>query len=280
MRLRDLTPALLRRTLQIYLDQAYGPVSSGGAKTARAVEQQVRDGLLAPELLKLFHDDTRRERNSITQRFTLRLGNRNYPFMKLVLQEHLVADEFVFAVDTHDDIKIKPNFPEYEAWMAVCRFNCDLKARIETDWAAAGIPTFAEVRKMVLARVAQPACQRGQRILVVDDEKDIADTVASLLTARGFTVSKVHDGVSGVREAIATHPDLILLDYEMPELDGIQVIETLRNREDTRRIPILLATAAACEWGEIRKANGFLTKPFQEDTLYLVVENLLARGPE
>ena len=43
-------------------------------------------------------------------RYTMRLGNRNYPFMKLLLQEHLIAGEFFFGVDTHDEMDIKPDF--------------------------------------------------------------------------------------------------------------------------------------------------------------------------
>ena len=74
----------------------------------------------------------------------MRLGNRNYPFMKLLLQEHLVAGEFYFAVDTHDEMDIKPDFPDYEQWMALRRFNGNLKKRIESQLANEGLPAMLE----------------------------------------------------------------------------------------------------------------------------------------
>jgi CheY-like chemotaxis protein len=112
---------------------------------------------------------------------------------------------------------------------------------------------------------------------VVDDERDIAAAVECLLVGRGYRVAIAHDGRTGLQAAIALRPDLILLDYEMPELDGLEVIDALRARADTAQTPVLLATAGAIRFEEIRKANGFLVKPFQADALYDVIESLLTR---
>jgi CheY-like chemotaxis protein len=269
MRLEDLRPELVQRAISLFLDEAYG----GSAGKAR--DRKIPPDASPAQILAQFEDETKRDRNARCHRHTLRLGNRNYPFMKMVIQEHLVADEYCFGVDTHDDMEIKPSYPDYDAWMALREFNRETKERIEAAWARAGIPTYATIRRLVLDRDTGPRPARSELILVVDDERDIADTVESLLVSRGYRVAKVHDGLAALREAIARTPDLIILDYELPELDGLQVIERLRAREDTKAIPILLATAGVLELDENRRANGFLVKPFQEDTLYVLVEKLL-----
>jgi CheY-like chemotaxis protein len=68
---------------------------------------------------------------------------------------------------------------------------------------------------------------------------------------------------------------MILLDYELPEMDGLEVIGALRARPETRDIPVLLCTASKIGVGDIRKADGFLAKPFQEDLLYAVVQRII-----
>jgi CheY-like chemotaxis protein len=208
----------------------------------------------------------------------MRLGNRNYPFMKLLLQEHLVAGEFFFAVDTHDEMEIRPDFPDYEAWMRVRRFNNALKRDIEYAFAQAGIDTAARIREVVAQRVACEQLVEGLTILVVDDEEDLAETVETLLTARGYSVLKASDGRQAVDLALSQHPDLVLLDYELPEMDGFEVMAALRTDPTTRDIPILLATASRITMEEISRADGFLAKPFHEKLLYEVVERILGQS--
>jgi CheY-like chemotaxis protein len=213
-------------------------------------------------------------------RYALRLGNRNYPFMKLVLQEHLVAGEFIFGVDTHDEMEIKPDFPDYEAWMAVRRFNRKLKGEIETQLASEGVPTAAALKALVDRRrradadagSAEPAVPT---ILVVDDEEYLADCVGSLLNARGFRVEKTYDGRAALSAAARLRPDLIVLDYELPEMDGLEVIAALRASPATRAIPVLLTTASKIAVEDVQKAEGFLAKPYGEELLYAMVQRLL-----
>jgi CheY-like chemotaxis protein len=210
-------------------------------------------------------------------RYSLRLGNRNYPFMKLVLQEHIVPGEFFFAVDSHDQMEIKPDFPDYESWMAVRRFNRDLKQQIETAFDRHGLDTAACLRRSVEARCAGSGAASLDRgtVLIVDDEVDLAEAIELLLQARGFRTVKVHGG--GIAAATAAHllPNLVLLDYELPEMDGLQVIAQLRSNPATRSIPVLLASAAQVSLADIRMADGFLAKPFQEALLYEMVDRVL-----
>ena len=101
-------------------------------------------------------------------------------------------------------------------------------------------------------------------ILVVDDEEDLAETVSALLRARGFRAQKVHDGRSAIEAAQQVLPDLVLLDYELPEMDGLEVIAALRGIPDTAKIPILLATASQITVERIR--THIVTRPQQGHT--------------
>ncbi|MBM4060333.1 MAG: response regulator [Planctomycetes bacterium] len=265
MRLHALTLEVVRRAVAIYQEHAYGT-----GRPRRAVELPATGG--PDSLLAMFQ---REQLETVPghpcQRFSLRLGNRNYPFMKLVLQEYLVAGEFYFAVDTHDQMEIKSDYPDYAQWVAVRSFNRDLKQRIEADFAAAGLDTCAALRRLLAG--TDPGTGQAYRglVLIVDDEEDLAAALETLLRRRGFHTCKVHDGKSAVRAAQDLLPDLVILDYELPELDGLQVLEQLRAEPATRRIPVLLNSAARISMADIAKADGFLAKPFPEALLFEMI---------
>jgi CheY-like chemotaxis protein len=176
-------------------------------------------------------------------------------------------------------MEIKPDYPDYDAWMAVRRFNSDLKRRIEEGFVARGVPTCSDLKQRVAARARRSGTDAGVRrkILVVDDERDLADTVEALLAAQGYEVHQAMDGRRGLAAAARLRPDLILLDYELPELDGLEVIAALRASPETRDIPVLLCTASRIGVEEIRLADGFLAKPYTEDLLYEMVHRVMSQ---
>src|SRR5262245_45986907 len=273
MRLQALLPETVRSAIDIYLRIAYGPQP----RTRRCPDLASIDGQYAEACLSVF------QKEQVVPipghpcvRYSLRLGNRNYPFMKLVLQEHLLAGEFFFAVDTHDQMDIKPDFPDYDAWMAVRRFNREVKRQIEGEFAQSGLDTASCLCRALRGRDADAATGAGRgTVLIVDDEEELADAVDLLLRARGFRTVKIHDGRAAARTAAEVLPDLVLLDYEMPEMDGLQVIAQLRADPVTQGIPVLLASAAKVSMADIRLADGFLGKPFQEDLLYQMIDRVL-----
>ncbi len=275
MKLAALTAPLLRQAVAVYQAVAYGvdrPVRPGQDPLQGVAADACGEGLL-----RAFQREAGQP-GAACQRFCLRLGNRNYPFMKLVLQEHLVPGEFYFGVDTHDQLDIQPEYPDYEQWLAVRRFNRELKQRIEAALATAGLDTAAVMRRKVLeqggAGPAQPC--RGL-CLIVDDEEDLACAVEALLQRAGFRTWKVHDGRAGVAAAQELQPDLLLLDYELPELDGLQVLAQLRADPATRHIPVLLNSAARVSAADRQQADAFLCKPFPEAMLHEAIDRLLAR---
>lgn len=273
MKLEALLPQTVAAAISLYQEIAYGTQS----RARRVPDLAALEGKDPEGLLQMFQ----KERIEPVPghpcvRYSLRLGNRNYPFMKLVLQEHLVAGEFFFAVDTHDQMEIKPDFPDYESWMAVRRFNRDLKQRIELAFERSGLDTSSCLVRAVELRCAATspvACDKGT-VLIVDDEVDLADAVELLLRTRGFRTVKIHEGGSAAATAARLLPSLVLLDYELPEMDGLQVIAQLRANAATQGIPVLLASAAQVSMADIRLADGFLAKPFQETLLFEMVDRL------
>jgi DNA-binding response OmpR family regulator len=118
------------------------------------------------------------------------------------------------------------------------------------------------------------------RIYVADDDPDITKVIKYALTDEGHDVTAFTDGAAARTAAMATPPDLLILDVMMPELDGFQVLDMLRNSRARASIRILVLTARASEidWSRAYKlgADGFMTKPFDPDELAATVAELLA----
>lgn len=269
MKFETLTLAELKRVVGVYLSVAWP-----GSEEER--EPDWGEDRSGEELLPLFADESNEEGDQLTRRYVMRLGNQRYPHMKLVFHEYLIPNEFVFSVDTHDQLELKPNYPDYEAWQALREFNRDLQGRIEERWRAEEIPTHAALKELVEeGRAGRAAAPRGGKILVVDDEREIADTVASLLIAEGYDVLIAHDGQEAVDTALVDRPDLILMDFQMPRMDGVTAAQRIRRTLGKGTCRILLATAALIDLSAISEADGFLLKPYQRDILLPFIHALL-----
>lgn len=120
-----------------------------------------------------------------------------------------------------------------------------------------------------------------QKILVVDDEPDAVELVAFNLKAAGFEVITAGDGEGALRRARQEHPDAMVLDLMLPEVDGIEVCKQLRRHPQTASLPIIMLTARAEEMDRVIGlevgADDYLTKPFSPRELVLRVKNLLRR---
>ncbi|MEL6432077.1 MAG: hypothetical protein AAFR54_23130, partial [Planctomycetota bacterium] len=231
MKLERLTPAHVKQAVSIYLDHAWPDGPRGGP---RAVAESVAKSATLKELRSAFEtqaDPNRArprpsdsdgasttdskgassgsadaspeqpEKTEQCRRYALRLGNHRYPWMKFIVQEYLVGGEFFFSVDTHDELRVGPDSPDYEGWLELQGFNRELKREIETHWARTDLPTHGDLRALCegLARARTDAtCSEegliGKRLLVVDDDVDVAEGEAAVLAARGYTVETAFDG--------------------------------------------------------------------------------------
>lgn len=120
------------------------------------------------------------------------------------------------------------------------------------------------------------------RILIVEDERDIADLVGFNLQRAGYEVLKAHDGVEGTELALRERPDLILLDLMLPGRDGYSVFRELRRDTRTMNTPVIMLTARAQTEDRIQGleagADDYLTKPFSPKELMLRVQAILKRA--
>jgi DNA-binding response OmpR family regulator len=118
-------------------------------------------------------------------------------------------------------------------------------------------------------------CYMNEKILFVDDDPDIVRLVKETLLDEGFDFVSAEDGKGGIREAQTSHPDLIILDMQLPDIDGFEVCRRLKADKQCKDIPIIMLT------GRFKKtadkvdgleggADDYVLKPFE-------IEELLAR---
>lgn len=119
-----------------------------------------------------------------------------------------------------------------------------------------------------------------KKILIVDDEKDLVETLTFRLEAAGFEVIPAYDGLEGLSKARKEKPDLILLDVMMPKMDGYQVCRLLKFSTDTKDIPIIMLTARGQDrdklTGQEVGADVYITKPFDGAELVKKIKEVLA----
>jgi DNA-binding response OmpR family regulator len=119
-------------------------------------------------------------------------------------------------------------------------------------------------------------------ILVIEDQKDLADLVQRRLAQEGFDVIVAMDGLSGLQIAKEHRPDLIVLDINMPGLDGLQVCQQLRSEPRHARLPILILSARASAADRVvgleLGADDYLVKPFVPRELVARVNAILRRA--
>ncbi|HEY5940003.1 MAG TPA: type II/IV secretion system protein [Gemmatimonadales bacterium] len=121
----------------------------------------------------------------------------------------------------------------------------------------------------------------GACVLLVEDEEQLRRVMKDLLQREGYTVAEARDGIQALDEVDRHAPDVIILDLNLPGLDGYGVLAQLRSRPATREIPVMVLTAKGDEDNEVRVfelgANDFVTKPFRARSLTARLEAVLGR---
>lgn len=119
----------------------------------------------------------------------------------------------------------------------------------------------------------------AKRILAVDDERHILRLIEFNLKAAGWDVTTAENGLLALESVAEAPPDLILLDWSMPELDGIQTLQQLKGNPNTEHIPVVMLTAKSLD-SDVSKGwtagvDAYLTKPFNPRELLDLVDRLL-----
>jgi CheY-like chemotaxis protein len=121
----------------------------------------------------------------------------------------------------------------------------------------------------------------GTCVLLVEDEDQLRRVMKDLLERDGYTVAEARDGVQALDQVDRFAPDVVILDLNLPGLDGYGVLTQLRSRPATRSIPVMVLTAKGDEDNEVRVfelgADDFITKPFRARALSARLEAVLGR---
>jgi len=118
----------------------------------------------------------------------------------------------------------------------------------------------------------------ARHILIVDDSQVDRSRLEQLLSTNGFQVSTAENGEQAIASVKRTKPDAILMDVNMPGMDGFAATRALRGDADTKEIPVVLVTAkdqkADKAWGQMLGAKGYITKPYSDDQILSQVRAL------
>ena len=170
----------------------------------------------------------------------------------------------------------------------------DLKEARQDEWQTAGLGLFInedtpesiikqKLAKWLKVRKAGAAgtkmFENQPLILAVDDEEIILDLVGRILTESSYNVCFAYDGVEALKMARNMMPDLILMDINLPKMDGLEVLRVLRKLPMTKNIPVVIMTGLKIqdlvETAVGLGISGFLSKPFKHDVLIERIETAL-----
>lgn len=118
-----------------------------------------------------------------------------------------------------------------------------------------------------------------RKILLVDDSETVLQ-MEQMILAENYELILARDGEEGVAKALATRPDLILMDVVMPKMDGFEAVKKLRDNAQTRAVPIVMVTSKgemeSMEAGYENGCSDYILKPIDQHELLAKVKNLLS----
>src|SRR5258705_5430412 len=121
----------------------------------------------------------------------------------------------------------------------------------------------------------------SKRILIIEDQEDNRAIMRDLLSSAGYELIEAVDGGEGVELAQRERPDLILMDIQLPVLDGYEATRRIRGYSELRSVPIIAVTSYALDGDEAKAraagCNGYVTKPFSPRQLLAKVRQYLPR---
>jgi two-component system, OmpR family, response regulator VicR len=117
-------------------------------------------------------------------------------------------------------------------------------------------------------------------ILCIEDEQEMIDLIRLILSRRGFDVRGANSGEEGLKIIHEHHPDLVLLDLMMPDMDGWEVYQKMKSDITTKTIPVIVVTAKAQSIDKvlglhIAKVDDYIAKPFSPQELLTSVDHVL-----
>ncbi len=119
------------------------------------------------------------------------------------------------------------------------------------------------------------------KVLVIDDEPDFVDLIKMILKKEGYTVFIAHDGLEGINKVFDVKPDLVVLDLNMPKMNGYEVCKKIRENYSFKDIGVLMLTVRTLEQDYIQGfacgSDDYMLKPFIAKEFLARIKNLLIR---
>ncbi|HVH10732.1 MAG TPA: type II/IV secretion system protein [Gemmatimonadales bacterium] len=204
-----------------------------------------------------------------------------------VLRGESTLDELTRVVDVPHEEESPPEAPSGPRRSGATRAQPQLTphtgtAVVAEPAAAPALPEHFELlEEPARPRRSGPHGLPAVKVLLVDDEDSLRKVMRDLLERDGYDVTEARDGVHALDQIDRVGPDIIVLDLNLPRLDGYGVLSHLRSRPATASIPVIVLTAKGDEDNEVRVfelgADDFLTKPFRARALSARLEAVLGR---
>ncbi|HET8913505.1 MAG TPA: response regulator, partial [Ktedonobacteraceae bacterium] len=157
--------------------------------------------------------------------------------------------------------------------------------RLGGEQARQSINAAPDMRRGTPAKppVAPPQPEHGKHILVVDDSPSVRRVVSTMLKQHGWEVQMARDGVEALEMITHETPAAVLLDIEMPRMDGYELMATVRAQEQYRTLPLVVLTSRAATKHQQRAmqlgASGYVVKPYQDEELIKTLNTLVYGAP-
>jgi len=121
----------------------------------------------------------------------------------------------------------------------------------------------------------------GKHILIIEDEKDMADVIRQLLEREGYHTDIAYDGEEGLEKIRLIRPDLVLLDVMLPKLDGRDLLKAVKQDKELKKTPILMVSARSEQWDRELAlelgAEEYVEKPLDSVKLLRKISNIFAK---
>ena len=274
MKLSSLTPERLNRAVRIYCNYAYG----------RDVPDRIPrfdPGISSSQILELMLDESNPDSDQPHRRYAMRLGSRDYPYMKLVIEECFYHDEFFFLVDTHDEIDLAPESPDYSAWVGLRNLNRKVKDAVEHAWWEADLATLRSLRERLLTEGGtERAGSREEVILLVQDDAAVHETLTLAMARHGFASLTARTPEEAVRRAAIARPDCVVIDAFVSGRPGRELCQLLREKMDVPGTPIVLMTSRSDFLKSAGGADAHVLTPADEGVLFRTIDHLLKNRGE
>lgn len=217
---------------------------------------------------------------------TPQLQNRTLPLPVLLVKssDHKVAVQ-VDNLQGSREIVVKSLGPQFKSVQGISGATImgdgnvvvilDLNAMIRSSIAR---KQLHELTDSQIDQNQQPTVTATKLVMIVDDSVTVRKVTSRLLEREGYEVITAKDGVEAIQTLIDTIPDIVLLDIEMPRMDGFEVAKNIRSNQRLKHLPIIMITSRTGEKHRQRGldsgANLYLGKPYQEDNLLQYIRDL------